>query len=196
MQRKNTLKLSWGDVKATLFLALQNNDVFEVEQASEIEISYDACGLTLIWTAPEKVRPQLQSEEQIISQPPCALFNEACAPVLDMMGLDGIPVHWLEHFLFSMSFVVRAQDRNGQIYMPEKFGHGVVGPYMRFAQFHQYILTCLGDRWPVTDTSAREAHNCIAALALWVGANTFPMFGVFKDEFLSSIQTLLETPCE
>lgn len=194
MQQKNTLVLNWSEVQTILFRALRNENELEVEDASALEVSYDVSGLRVMWD--KAPIPLPAADEQIVNQPPCMLFNEACAPILDFMGLEGIPIQWLEQFLFAMSFVVRAQERNSQIYMPEKFGHGVTGPYSQFADFHQYVLTCLDDKWPVTDTAAREAHNCISALALWVGANSFPLFSQFREEFLSKIQALLEEPCD
>lgn len=194
MQSKNTLVLSWGEVRDFLFQQLR--DHLPIDTINELELQPGANELILRWTAPDSKQQQVTADEQVISQPPCTLFNEACAPVLDLMGLTGIPIDWLEQFLFAMSFVVRSQERNGQVFMPEKFGHGVVGPYTDFAGFQQYVLTCLNDQWAVVDTGIRETHNCVSALALWVGANSLPLYAQFRDDFLSQIQALLEAPCE
>jgi hypothetical protein len=187
MQQKNTLVLGWDEVRDLLVKCIWEDDPedgtrIDTENSKDVSVIPLPSKLILMW---DEQPPQLvSSAEKVEAQPPCVLFNDACAPLLEEMELAGIPLDWLEKFLYAMSFVVRALERNGQVYMPEKFGHAVVGPLSSFSSFHQYLLTCLCDKWAVSDTTTQRIHERIVALVLWIGANSFPLFSQFRDEFL------------
>ena len=191
MERRNTLVLSWDEVRTLVLDALHAH--VEFKHIDEVTLEYTSSGLILGWD-PSK-QPQVSADEKLAPVPLCITFNEVCSPVLEILGLDGIPILWLEKFFYVTSFVARVQERNGQLHMPVKFGHELTGPLTCFDDFYQYLTTCLRDKWPVVDTSLSDVHSRIVSLSLWVGVNAIPLFASHREEFLSSIRALFEGSC-
>lgn len=197
MKRKNTLFLSWEEVRQILFLGIDSGKYdIAVEDVNKIElVRHTEDGLTLAWDAPKPVRPRVTSAEQVETGSPCVLFNESTGHLLGQMGLLGVPPGWMERLMYCLGHLARATDRNGEVHLPAYLGHGMVGPYRNFDDFYQNLRTFLVERWEVTDTTTDTEHTCIICVALCIAANTYTLFEQFKDDFRANIGVILGVSC-